>query len=74
MPAVLREGIVIKELDEVTIPSHLAETLGVVAHGTIVWYVHGADFATVECAIVENNPDGLETKLVDVDINKLRLR
>lgn len=62
-----------KELDEVIIPAHIAESVGVVPHGTIVWYVDGADFATVECAVAADNPDGLETKLIDVDIKELRL-
>ena len=63
-----------QELDEVAIPDHIAEKLGIVAHGTIVWHVEGAGHATVECAVTGVNPDGLETKLVDVDINELRLR
>jgi len=63
-----------KELDEVTIPPYIAEKFGVVGSGTIVWYVQGANYATVECAVIGDNLQGLETKLVDVDINELRLR
>jgi hypothetical protein len=63
-----------KELDEVIIPSHIAEKLGIVESGTIVWYIKGASYATVECAVTGDNPQGIETKLVDVDINEIRLR
>jgi len=62
----------VRELDQVTIPTHVAESFEIVPHGTIVWYVDGAGFATVECAVAADNPDGLETKLVDVDISELR--
>jgi hypothetical protein len=62
-----------KELDEVVIPHHISIKSGVVELGTIVWYVCGADYATVECAVVGDNPEGIQTKLIDVDINDLRL-
>lgn len=64
----------IKELDEVFIPEDIAKTEGVVQHGTVVWYNYGAEFATVECEILSNNPDRLKSKLIDVDIERLTLK
>ena len=63
-----------KELDEVVIPFIIAEKAGVVRSGTIVWYVPDAVYATVECAILADNPEGIKTRLIDVSISKLQPR
>lgn len=63
-----------KELDEVDIPIEIAEKEGVFSFGTVVWYLDGAPFATVECTVLKDNPDWLETKLLDIDIKDLLIR
>jgi hypothetical protein len=60
------------ELDTVVIPEATANEHGVIATGTIVWHVAGAPYATVECTEVNGRP-GLDTQLVDVPLNELRL-
>lgn len=61
-----------RELDEVLIPRELAEAERVEPQGTVVWFLSGATFATVECRVVDNNPDGLKTKLLDVAVDTLQ--
>jgi len=62
-----------KEADFVAIPSDLALAAGVTPMGTIVWHVPEAPFATVECQVVADNPNGWVTELVDVPLERLTL-
>ena len=62
----------IKELDEVKIPPALAAAERVEECGTVVWCQPGATFATIECRIIDSNPDGLDTKLLDVAVDAVR--
>jgi hypothetical protein len=63
----------LRELAEVLIPSDLADSKGVENSGTVVWYVPGAVYATVECRVIDNNADGLKTELLDVNVNDIKL-
>lgn len=46
-----------RELDEVRIPRELAALEKVSELGTIVWYVEGASYASVDCALLgEDGP------------------
>jgi hypothetical protein len=58
------------ELESVTIPEATARLNGVIARGTIVWFVAGADYATVECTEVGGRA-GLDSRLVDVPLDDL---
>jgi len=60
------------ELAVVAISDEIARQERVDAEGTVVWYVDGAPFATVECQCIDDNPDGLKTKLLDVQLPELR--
>lgn len=62
----------IKELDEVSIPQKLAQAERVEGRGTVVWHLPGAQFVTVECKIIDDNPEGLRTKLLDVAVSDLQ--
>ena len=63
----------LKELDRVSIPEYLAQSRGVYSCGTIVWYVPGATFATVECLKIDDNKDGLKTEVIDINVEDLTL-
>ena len=60
------------ELDAVMVPQALATDEGVEGKGAIVWHVASAPYATVECRVLDENPDGLRTKLLDIPIADLR--
>lgn len=61
----------LRELDVISIPKILARHERVKVEGTVVWFVEGASFATIECQCVEDNADGLKTKLLDVQLSDL---
>jgi hypothetical protein len=61
-----------QEIDVVSIPEIIADRERVKPQGTVVWYVDGAPYATVECQCTDDNPDGLKTKLLDVQLLDLR--
>jgi hypothetical protein len=63
-----------QELEVVGIPEAIAEKERVKPQGTVVWYVEGAPYATVECQCIDNYPEGLSTKLLDVQLPDLRPR
>jgi hypothetical protein len=67
-------GQAFRELDEVTIPSDIAEREGVVQHGTVVWYVDGAPYATIECAVLGSTGIGNNTKLIDIEVNLIMIK
>jgi len=62
----------LKELDEVFIPQEVSDLEGVELRGTIVWYIDGASYATIECAVRGGTGVGDETKLLDIDVNSIR--
>ncbi len=62
----------IKELDVVCIPNDLADREGVERQGTVVWYVEGAPYVTVECAVLGGVGIGDKTKLLDIDLDLVR--
>ncbi len=61
----------LKELDEVCIPHDIADRERVEERGTIVWYVEGASYATIECAVLGGTGVGDETKLLDISVTLL---
>jgi hypothetical protein len=61
-----------RELDEVRIPRELAALEKVSELGTIVWYVEGASYATVECALLGEEGSRAQTKFLDVEVKFLR--
>jgi hypothetical protein len=61
-----------QELDVVGIPKAIAARERVNDRGTIVWHVEGAPYVTVECRCLDDNPDGLNTKLLDIELSDLR--
>jgi hypothetical protein len=60
------------ELDYVDLPATLAARERVNPKGTVVWFTDAADYATIECGCLDDNPDGLATKLLDVPLSELR--
>jgi hypothetical protein len=61
----------IRELDEVLIPEPVAKLHGTESTGTVVWFVSGSRFATVECKVINSTKFPPETKLVDVPIGDI---
>ena len=60
----------LREVDVVEIPEKTASEAGARPRGTVVWYVEGAPFATVECRLLGDDP--LRTVLIDVPVVDLR--
>ncbi len=61
-----------KELDRVRISDSLADHHGVLSDCTIVGYMPGAPFLTIECRCTGLDSSALETVIFDVALDEVR--